>query len=399
VNEAFVQITGYSREEALGQNPRILHSGKTPPQTYMQMWDTLTKGLPWKGELTNKRKNGSEYTEFAIITPLRQADGLVTHYVAVKDDITDRKAAESKIIHLAFYDPLTQLPNRRLLMDRLQQILATVTRTGRQGALLFIDLDNFKTLNDTLGHDIGDLLLKQVAHRLVNCIRKGNTVARLGGDEFVVILDDLSEDSEEAAAHAKMVSEKIIAALNCPYQLADFSHHSTPSIGIAMLGDHQESIDDLLKHADLAMYQAKAAGRNTQRFFDPGMQTAVTQRANLEADLREAIAKKQFLLFYQAQVIGEGRLTGAEVLLRWQHPQRGLVAPAQFISLAEETGLILPIGQWVLETACNQLAIWADKPEFDHLSVAVNVSARQFRQPTFVKDVMSALVLSRRMSS
>ena len=391
VNEAFLQKTGYSREEVLGKNPRFLHSDKTPPETFVALWEALAEGRAWKGDFHNRRKDGSDYIEHAIITPIRQPDGTVTHYVAVKEDITSRRASEDQINTLAFYDPLTNLPNRRLLLDRLKQALASTARNRRYGALLFIDLDNFKTLNDTLGHDIGDLLLLQVAQRLTTCVRVGDTVARLGGDEFVVMLEDLSGHVEESAAQTKTVGEKILATLNQPYQLDSYSHHSTPSIGVTLFSDQQETIDELLKRADLAMYQAKAAGRNTLRFFDPEMQAVVTARAALEADLREAVLKGQFLLHYQAQVVGDGRVTGVEVLLRWRHPQRGMVSPAEFIPLAEDTGLILPLGHWVLQTACGQLAAWARRPEMAHLSIAVNVSARQFHHQDFVEQVLAVL--------
>ncbi|MCX7174101.1 MAG: EAL domain-containing protein, partial [Proteobacteria bacterium] len=391
VNEAFVQKTGYSRQEAIGNNPRMLHSGQTPPGSFAALWETLGRGQAWDGEFHNRRKDGSEYIEHAVITPIRQADGSITHYVAVKEDITARKAAEDKINTLAFFDPLTSLPNRRLLLDRLQQALASTSRSKRYGALLFIDLDNFKTLNDTLGHDIGDLLLQQVAQRLATCVREGDTVARLGGDEFVVMLEDLSENDREAATQTETVGEKILLTLNQHYQLASYPHHSTPSIGVALFADQHETVDDLLKRADMAMYQAKAAGRNTLRFFDPEMQAVVTRRAALEADLRVAILQDQFLLYYQAQVVDAGRLTGAEALLRWRHPERGIVSPAEFIPLAEDTGLILPLGHWVLQTACNQLAEWAGLPEMAHLTIAVNVSPRQFRLPTFVDEVVAIL--------
>jgi len=391
VNEAFIQNTGYNREEVIGKNPRILHSGKTPPEIFAALWEALGQGHSWKGEFCNQRKDGSEYIEHAVITPIRQHDGTVTHYVAVKEDITTRKASEEQINTLAFYDQLTSLPNRRLLLDRLKQALAASARSKRFGALLFIDLDNFKILNDTLGHDIGDLLLQEVARRLTTCVREGDTVARLGGDEFVVMLEDLSENIEESAAQTKTVGEKILQSLNETYQLSTYSHHSTPSIGVTLFSSQHEAIDELLKRADLAMYQAKAAGRNTLRFFDPEMQAVVTTRAAMEADLREAILNDQFMLHYQAQVVGEGRVTGVEALLRWQHPQRGMVSPVEFIPLAEDTGLILPLGHWVLQTACAQLALWASRPRMSHLTIAVNVSARQFHHRDFVDQVRAVL--------
>jgi diguanylate cyclase (GGDEF)-like protein len=302
-----------------------------------------------------------------------------------------RKRAEDEINLLAYYDPLTHLPNRRLLLDRLQLAIAASSRTKREGALLFIDLDNFKTLNDTFGHAKGDLFLQQVTQRLTACVREGDTVARLGGDEFVVMLEDLSENPEDAAAQIKIVGEKILTNLNQPYALASQEHHGTASIGATLFGESRNSIDDLLKQADFAMYQAKADGRNTLRFFDPDLQAAVKARTVLEADLRQGIGKDQFLLYYQPQVDGAGRLIGAEALVRWQHPERGIVSPAEFIPLAEETGLILPLGDWVLETACRQMVAWAGRSETAHLTLAVNVSARQFRQDDFVEQVLAVV--------
>ena len=302
-----------------------------------------------------------------------------------------RKAAEDETRQLAFYDPLTSLPNRRLFIDRLRHALAATPRSQRHGALLFIDLDHFKTINDTLGHDTGDLLLRQVAGRLSNCLRVGDTVARQGGDEFVILLMDLSEVLEEAAAQAEAIGGKLLAALNRPYQFADRAYHCTASIGATLFDGHLKSADELLKRADLAMYQAKAAGRNTLLFFEAGMQTAVMLRAELEAELRQGLQDGQFLLYYQAQVDDVGCITGAEALLRWQHPVRGLVSPATFIPVAEVTGLIVPLGRWVMDAACAQLTAWSARPATAHLTLAVNVSARQFRQPDFVTQVVELL--------
>jgi diguanylate cyclase (GGDEF)-like protein/PAS domain S-box-containing protein len=303
----------------------------------------------------------------------------------------ERQAAESEIQRLALHDPLTRLPNRQLLLDRMQHALAICARTRSAGALLLIDLDNFKTLNETLGHATGDQLLQQVAARLAKGVRNSDTVARLGGDEFVVMLEDLGQGSAEAAARARGVGEEILAALNLPYQLAGRPRFSSPSIGITLFHQEDADVSELLKRADLAMYQAKAAGRNTLRFFDPDMQKAVAERAALEADFRQGLQNEEFLLHYQPQVDREGYPTGAEALVRWRHPRRGLVSPAEFIPLAEETGLILPLGQWVLESACQQMAIWAARPDTASLTMAVNVSARQFRHPDFVAQVLAVL--------
>jgi diguanylate cyclase (GGDEF)-like protein/PAS domain S-box-containing protein len=411
VNEFFLGNTGYSREELIGQNPRMLSSGETPTSTYTAMWDTLKNGGTWQGEFVNRRKDGSEFVEHAIIAPIRKPDGQIGHYLAVKQDITQRKAAEEEIRYLAFYDLLTHLPNRRLLVDRLQQALLATARSRRHGALLLIDLDNFKALNDTHGHGVGDRLLQQIAPLLACCVREGDTVARLGGDEFVVMLENLSEVRWEAATQATLVGEKIVAALNQTFHFGESEHYSSASLGVTLFCAYHESIeatlpastapedseteeevvDTLLQQADLAMYQAKAAGRNGLRFFDSAMQAVVTARAALETDLRQAVQEAQFLLYYQAQVDANGCLTGAEALVRWKHPRRGMVSPAEFIPLAEETGLILPLGQWVLETACRQLAVWATEDDKSHLSMAVNVSARQFRQADFVAQVLAVI--------
>jgi diguanylate cyclase (GGDEF)-like protein/PAS domain S-box-containing protein len=324
--------------------------------------------------------------------PIRDGAGRIRGAVVLQQDITERRATEEEIEQLAFYDPLTRLPNRRLLLDRLQQTLEICARSGKQAALLFIDLDNFKVINDTLGHDTGDLLLQQVGQRLRDCVRAEDTVARLGGDEFVVLIKGLSAASDaEAAAQTQEVGDKILAVLNEPYRLAGHDYRSTPSIGATLMRDHRMTIDQILKQADLAMYQAKSAGRNTLRFFDPVMQTTLETRTLLETQLRQGLAEGRFLLYYQPQVDRAGALIGAEALLRWRHPERGLVLPGEFIPLAEETGLILPLGHWVLETACTQLAAWAQHPETACLSLAVNVCARQFRQTDFVDMIRRTL--------
>jgi len=300
------------------------------------------------------------------------------------------KAAHDEIRNLAFFDPLTGLPNRRLLLDRLRQTLAASTRSKRKRALLFVDLDDFKTLNDTLGHHIGDLLLQEVARRISIHIRESDTVARLGGDEFVVMLNDLSELAEEAAARAKVVAEKILVVIDEPYVLDGRECRSSASVGITVFGDAHDTANEVLQQADLAMYQAKADGRNTVRFFAPALQAAVNARAAMEEELRRAIKTNQFLLYYQSQ-IDRGVLVGAEALLRWRHPVRGILSPGAFISLAEETGLILPLGDWVMETACQQIAAWAGRKGLPEITVAVNISARQFRNPDFVENVLKML--------
>lgn len=391
VNRAFTEITGYTEADAVGQTPRLLRSGRHDRDFYDSMYASLHSTGAWQGEIWNRRKNGEIYPEWMTISTVLDGEGNPSHYVASLTDITERKEAESEIRSLAFYDPLTQLPNRRLLLDRLRHTLATVARSRHHGALLFIDLDNFKTLNDTFGHDMGDRLLQQVAQRLVSCIREGDTVARLGGDEFVVLLDDLHPAAADAGTQARIVGDKILATLNTPYDLAGHEYHSTPSIGITLFADHDGESDELMKRADLALYSAKAAGRNTMRFFDPEMQAAVTARATLEKELRIALQQQDLRLYYQPQVNEHGAIIGAEALVRWQHPRLGLVTPAHFIPLAEETHLIHPLGLWVLETACRQLRKWSAQPTRAHLVIAVNVSVRQFRQPDFVEQVAAVL--------
>ncbi len=317
--------------------------------------------------------------------------GDIAGIIGIAIDVTERRAAELEVRNLAFFDPLTGLPNRRLLMDRLHHALLSCVRSDRHGALLLIDLDNFKTLNDTLGHDVGDLLLKQVAERLDACVREGDTVARMGGDEFVIILENLNGQPQEAAFQVEALGEKILAVLNQPYRLGNHDRHSTPSIGVALFAGNKISIDELMKRADIAMYSAKKAGRNAIRFFDPEMQDAVERRSSLEECLKQALQGHQFELYYQAQVDNAGKTAGAEVLLRWQHPVYGLMLPADFIPVAEETGLIVPIGMWVLETACHQLKIWERDPNTAHLHLAVNVSSRQFQQEDFVEQVVRLL--------
>ncbi|WP_062787945.1 EAL domain-containing protein [Aquitalea pelogenes] len=528
VNEAFLRNTGYSRDEVIGQNPRLLHAGKTGKAVYAQLWSTLQSGQVWQGEFINRRKDGSEYVEAVVIAPMRQPDGSITHYVAIKDDITDkkaaleairqselkfhsmmdwssdwvywikpdgrfhymtpsaekisgyppaafeqdpalleaiihpedlaqwrqhqatlpqatdtatereldvriirkqgdirwvnqtarplfnetgdylgqrvtlhditeRKAAEEEIRRLAHFDPLTMLPNRRLLFDRLEQAMKNSERSQQYGGLLMLDLDQFKKLNDTLGHEMGDKLLLQVGHRLRDCLRGVDTVARLGGDEFVLIIEELGSNETLAASRAEQIAEKIRDALARPYCLdaqQEGEHLYTASIGLTLFRGQHTSLENLLKQADVALYQSKDAGRNRVRFFSPTMQAHIEARAQLENALRLGFARKEFLLYYQPQVNQYGQITGAEALLRWQSPERGMVSPAQFIPLAEEMGLILELGEWVLHTACQQLKQWEGQPQFAGLELAVNVSARQFHQPDFVESVQRCLHLS-----
>lgn len=396
VNAAFTEVTGYPREEVIDRNPRILQSGRHDARFYAQMWKTIAETGRWQGEVWNRRKNGEIYPEWLTITAgttQQGAERKITHYVSTFSDITQRKNNEAEIFQLAFFDPLTGLPNRRLLMDRLRHLLAAREASAGHATLLFIDIDNFKTLNDIKGHDVGDLLLQEIARRLQSSAREGDTVARLGGDEFVVMLEGLSPEADQAATQAKAAGEKILHALRRVYHLKDFEYHSSCSIGISMFS-HDVSADELLKQADTAMYEAKAAGRNALRFFDPTMQAALEARATLEADLHQALAHRQFILHFQIQVNADNKPVGAEALLRWNHPQRGMVMPDAFIPLAEETGLIKQIGHWVLATACAQLKSWETDPDKRFLVLAVNVSALQFVAKGFVKQVETLLASS-----
>ncbi len=392
VNKAFTVITGHSAADAVGHYPSMLSSGRHDPAFYASMTLCLEHEGTWAGEIWNRRKNGEIYPEWLNISAVKDELDLTTHYVGIFTDMSERDAAQAQIDTLAFYDPLTQLPNRRLLLERLEHALHASTHHPRKGALLFVDLDNFKSLNDSLGHHQGDLLLVQVAQRLKTCISDSDTVSHLGSDEFMVMLENLSESSIDAANQAEAAADKILLAFFADFELEQGLHHASPSIGITLFGGETlESSEQPLKRAELAMFQAKAAGRNTRRFFDAQMHAEVSARAALAAQLREAVQQQQFVLHYQPQVVGTGRITGVEALLRWQHPLRGMVSPAEFIPLAEETGLILPIGQWVLETACAQLTQWSQQPEFVHLTMAVNVSARQFKHADFVDSVLSTL--------
>lgn len=393
VNRAFTELSGFSPAEAVGKTPALLSSGRHDRAFYKNMWQTLKEKHYWQGEIWNRRKNGQIYIAWLTISAVTTPDGCVSHYVGAFSDTTEKSEAAAEIHRLAFYDPLTHLPNRRLLHDRLAHALAATSRNGLYGAILFLDLDNFKTLNDTRGHDVGDLLLVEVAHRVRAGLREGDTVARLGGDEFVMILEGLSAEAEEAALLAKQVGEKLNAAIAQPFDLGGTDFHCTTSIGVRLLGA-QDTVEELLKHADLALYQAKSDGRNTVRFYDPSMQAALDRRSTLENELRHAIRREQFQLHYQPQFDNTRRIIGAEALLRWQHPKHGLIAPGDFIPLSEQTEIILPIGRWVLETACAQLKAWSRGERTRELTLGVNVSARQFRQPDFIDQVRNVLEAS-----
>ena len=393
VNKAAIKMFGYSAEEMVGQNVAMLlpepYSGEHDQQMQLFKHSGSNYLIGKPREILGKRQDGTVFPICISVSKIARPGR--PSFVGVICDITQRRQQEEEIQRLAFYDPLTQLPNRRLLMDRLKQALMTSTRSGQRGALMFLDLDHFKLLNDTLGHDLGDALLKQVATRLTTCVREGDTVARLGGDEFVVLLEGLSPAIAESAADAEAVANKILYALGQPYTLRWHHHESTPSIGIVVFKGDQESTDDLLKKADVAMYQAKAAGRNTARFFDPAMQATVSAHALLELDMRRGLARQEFMLLYQFQVDVQGVPIGAEALLRWNHSTRGLVPPAQFIALAEQSSVGQLLGQWVLDTACTQLVAWGQQQATAAWTLAINVGRSQFNDEGFVVQITNAL--------
>lgn len=395
VNSAFTKITGYQPDDVVGKDPKILSSGRHDHLFYRELWDKINTEGTWCGEIWNRRKNGEVYPERMTISAVKDKEGVVTNYVSVFTDISESKASSEQIEHLAFYDSLTNLPNRLLLLDRMRQAFSVSSRTGKKGALLFIDLDHFKVLNDTLGHSTGDLLLQLQAQRLSNCVRAGDTVARFGGDEFVVVLEALDENATEAALIAENIANKILTALHEPCEFGTHQYQSTSSIGISLFNGEDLELEELLKQADISMYQAKKAGRNTLRFFDPTMQEKLSIRAGLESELRYAIDKSQLELYYQVQVDDNARLVGVEALIRWMHPERGIVSPGDFIPIAEESALIMDIGHWVINTACKQLARWSVSEETNHLIIAINVSAHQFRALDFVDSVRSALTINK----
>ena len=389
-NQRYAEMINSARDKVIGTDPKQFYAN---PQDYEDILQQLDKGLSVTNKLVELKIPGAR-TTWALASYFRLEYKNEQAFLGWFYDVTDLKNAEDKIHQMAFYDALTQLPNRRLLMDRLSQALAASTRNGQYGAVLFIDLDHFKILNDTKGHAIGDLLLIDVGKRLQSCVREGDTVSRLGGDEFLVVLETLSTDADVAATQAEIVAEKIRANLSEAYTLNERLCYITSSIGIVLFRGHQESTDDLLRYADTAMYQAKMSGRNTIRFYDSAMQRAIDARAKLDDELRLALKKQQFRLYYQIQVDNLRRSIGAEVLLRWERPEHGLVSPAQFIPLAEETGLIIPIGIWVLQTACAQLAAWQHDALTRDLTLAVNVSAKQFHEVDFVTQVQRVLLES-----
>lgn len=390
VNQAFTNMTGYTQKEVQGKNSRLLSSGKHSPSFYQNMWQQLKENGSHECEVWNRRKNGEVYPERHTITAISDDSGKVINYVSVFSDITTQKAHEDRIQYLAFYDQLTSLPNRRLLLDRLQYHLSLSQRNKHHGILMFIDLDDFKKINDSLGHEVGDELLQQVATRLQQTLRRADTVARLGGDEFVILLANQALEGEVLIEFSSSLAEKIIQAFQQPFHIKGYEHHISTSIGITIFPPSDQTAISILGQADAAMYKSKKTGKNTFCFYEQAMQTIAEEKLALEHDLRHAIEQQQFSLNFQPQVDNSGKILAIEALLRWQHPQRSWVSPAKFIPLAEDSGLIIPIGQWVLINACTQLQAWLEQGiELQHVSV--NVSPKQFRHTDFIANIKSAL--------
>lgn len=386
VNPAFVQLTGYSLEDVRGQDPRILAAGSLGPEFYDKMWHSIRERGFWQGEMWDRAKNGSVYPKWLTISVVRNAQGDIDYFIGSFINISEQKATEDRIRHAAHHDVLTGLPNRLYLQVTLERGIANARRERRELAVMFIDLDRFKVINDTLGHHIGDGLLVEVANRLKGCVRDNDLVARLGGDEFVVVLN-----GEHISNASAQVANKILTRLSVPCVIHEHELYTTPSIGISLYPQDGESPDLLMKHADTAMYHAKEAGRSQYQFFTETTNRRTREHLALENSLHQALANREFLLYYQPQAdVATGRLLGAEALIRWRHPERGLVAPDQFIPLAEETGLILPIGEWVLDEVCRQLQQWRDEG-LPLLTIAVNLSARQFRQERLVERILAIL--------
>lgn len=389
VNPQFCSLTGYAAEEVIGKNPRILQSGETSEEIYKDLWATITNGGQWRGVFRNRKKNGECFWESATISPIRAQDGSITHYIAVKEDITERRRAEQQIAYQAFYDELTDLPNRRLLVERIEVELSRSRRRGHYGAVLFLDLDNFKVINDSLGRRAGDVVLQHVAKQIESVLREEDTAARIGSDEFVILLSEIDDNPDAALLEAQATLQKIQRSLSIPCRIENREIHVTSSIGITLFPQETEEADDVLKQADIAMYGAKQFGRNTFRFYEPSMQAAATERLTMEHDLHIALQNNELCLYYQPQMDGDGRLIGAECLLRWPHPKHGMIPPMKFIPVAEDTGQILALGEMVLRHACQQLKLLQDKGK--PIRLAVNVSPIQFYKQDFVDQVKMIL--------
>lgn len=385
-NPKFSEVTGYSLKEILGKKPSFLKSGKVPDEEFKILWETIKAGKEWQGEFVNRKKNGELYWERGVISSIKNSEGIITHFLSVKEDITKRKWAEETIQHMAYYDPLTDLPNRMLFNDRLGQALAQAKRKNQLAAVLFLDLDRFKVINDTLGHTLGDLLLRSVAGRLKKCVRDGDTIARMGGDEFTLLLTGIVQVDEAVKA-----AQGLLNVLKPSFTVEGHEVHITPSIGISIFPYDGADGVTLVKNADAALNRAKEQGRTNYQLYTPVMNAKAFERMTLENSLRKALERGEFTLYYQPQVsLGTGDIVGMEALLRWEHPDLGLVSPAQFIPMAEETGLIVPIGEWVLKTACEQNKKWQDMG-YRPMCMAVNLSARQFNEQNLVAMISGIL--------
>ncbi|PTY36856.1 hypothetical protein BGP77_06105 [Saccharospirillum sp. MSK14-1] len=391
VNAAFTEITGYREDEVIGRNPSLLSSGIHDESFYQQLWRDIEQEGYWSGELCNRRKNGGLFTERAVIKAVRDGANMVTHYIASFSDITERKAAEAQMQKLAYQDPLTLLANRRLLIERLDNVRQQSRRTRQYAALLYIDLDHFKQLNDAFGHSLGDELLVQVARRMKACSRTSDSLARTGGDEFVVLVGGLPGDLGQAESAVQAYGNKLLAALRRPYDLQGQAYILSASIGATVFRGDEQPVDTLMMSADLAMYASKQAGRDQLCFFEPDMQARLQRRSQLELDLRQALAADQFELHYQARTNLHGRILGYEALLRWRHPRLGLLRPEHFLSLAESSGLIIDIGRWALRQVCEQSRIFADEAA---LPISINVSVRQWLAADFVDQVDAIIALT-----
>lgn len=388
-NPAFTEITGYTMEEVIGKTPHMLASGQMSAEFYESMWSSIKATGKWQGEVIDRRKNGEIYAEWLSISALLDDSGRLTHYVALMADISERKAAEERMTYLAQHDVLTGLPNRMLFHDRLQQAITYAERQQTSVALLFLDLDRFKDVNDTLGHHIGDLLLQEVTHRIRRCVRGSDTVSRQGGDEYVIMLPNLDDLGD-----IMQVVNKLIESIADPYELEGHTMHVTTSVGVSIYPQDGVNIETLIRNADTAMYQAKEAGRNGYRFFTQEMNNTIAKRVGLENKLRRALSRNELLLHYQPQVdLRNGQVVAAEALVRWQHPEDGLTSPAEFIRIAEESGMIVQLGEWVLNEACRQNQGWR-AVGLREITMSVNLSPLQFYDRSLMETISAALARS-----